>query len=711
MKVSVIVPVFNTEDYVKDCIKSIQDQSHYDIEIIVVDDGSVDKSMVYVKELADEDPRIKIVELPEQSGVGYARNVGIEYASGTYLYFVDSDDVIHHHAIKTLIDHIDEDDVIISGSISTIRSLDEMDQFVQNEVPKIKVRKTSSIYTSRTVQKVLYSRTFVEDHNIRFLENTKMYSDYAFVYDVISLQPYTKYTRDSRYFRRKRNDLIQNPNIEETSYYEKCLNYFEMYLTLEPRYRENDAMKYRLDVDLMNFYRKTFLNYMREQDDFDQVFRRLSEVFNLLSHRVYKKQNPLVKREIKAIQELNQYRFVKLIRSHHLLSDLKRSISKRTNLKKFIYNRFFQRMSVKSDYIVFESFMGKGYSCNPKAIYEYMYKHHPDYRYIWVNNGNHLSIPGNPKQVKRYSLAYYYYMARSKYWVFNTRLPKHVKKRDEIVYLQTWHGTPLKRLGLDIEEVQMPGTDTGRYKKNFTQESSRWDYLISPNQYSSEIFTRAFDFDNQLMEYGYPRNDILYQANQSYIDQIKQKAGIPVDKKVVLYAPTWRDNQFIEKGKYSFELPLDLDHFREELSDEYVLVLRLHYLVANQLDLTGYQDFAYDLSAFDDIAELYLISDILVTDYSSVFFDYANLKRPILFYTYDLEDYKGKIRGLYFDIETEVPSPLLMTSEEVIDAIQNIEDINERYQAKYDEFYKRFCSWEDGKAAENVVKTVFGKEA
>lgn len=302
-------------------------------------------------------------------------------------------------------------------------------------------------------------------------------------------------------------------------------------------------------------------------------------------------------------------------------------------------------------------------------------------------------------------------MARAKYWVFNTRLPKHVKKRDETVYLQTWHGTPLKRLGVDIEAVQMPGTDTGRYKKNFTFESSRWDYLISPNQYSSDIFRRAFNFDNKMLEYGYPRNDILHQANQGDIDRIKKKAGIPVDKKVILYAPTWRDNQFIEKGKYSFELPLDLDRMREELSDEYVLVLRLHYLVASQLELTGYEDFAYDLSTYDDIAELYLISDILVTDYSSVFFDYANLNRPILFYTYDLDDYKGKIRGLYFDIETEVPSPLLMTSDELINAIKNIDELNENYKEKYKEFYNRFCSWENGKAAENVVKTVFGEEA
>ncbi|RPF54197.1 bifunctional glycosyltransferase/CDP-glycerol:glycerophosphate glycerophosphotransferase [Aquisalibacillus elongatus] len=710
MKVSVIVPVFNTEDYVVDCLKSIQGQTYDNLEIIVVNDGSTDKSMTLVNQLSEEDSRIKTIDLLEQKGVGFARNKGIDVATGDYIYFVDSDDILHHDAIKLLVDYIGEDR-IMSGSISTIRSLGEMEGFEQNEETILKVRKTSKVYTSRTVQKFLYSRTFVQNNNIRFLEDTKMYSDYAFVYKVISLEPYTHYTRDSRYFRRKRLDLIQNPNIEEASDYEKTLNYLNMYQSVESDYRQNDDMKYLVDMDLMNFYRKTFLNYMRDREDFDQVFKHLSDAFNKLSKRVFKKQNPFVKREIKAIQNQNQEKFINLVRLHHFLSDVKRSTTSRTNFRKMIYNRVFRKMTVKKDHVVFESFMGKGYSCNPKAIYEYMLEHRPNYQFIWINNGKKLDIPGNPKQVKRYSLGYYYYMARAKYWVFNTRLPKHVKKRDETVYLQTWHGTPLKRLGIDIEEVQMPGTDTGRYKKNFTYESSRWDYLISPNQYSSEIFKRAFDFDNHMLEYGYPRNDALYQADQSYIDQLKKKAGIPVDKKVILYAPTWRDNQFIEKGKYSFELPLDLEKMREKLSDEYVLVLRLHYLVASQLDLTGYEDFAYDLSTFDDIAELYLISDILVTDYSSVFFDYANLNRPILFYTYDLDDYKGKIRGLYFDIETEVPSPLLMNSDEVIDAIQNIDQIVDKYQDTYKQFHERFCSWENGKAAENVVKTVFGEGA
>jgi CDP-glycerol glycerophosphotransferase len=122
------------------------------------------------------------------------------------------------------------------------------------------------------------------------------------------------------------------------------------------------------------------------------------------------------------------------------------------------------------------------------------------------------------------------------------------------------------------------------------------------------------------------------------------------------------------------------------------------------------EGFVYNFSKYDDIAELYLISDLLITDYSSVFFDYANLKRPILFFTYDLEKYRDTLRGFYIDIETEVPGPLVKTTDEIIDAVTNIEQVKAQYQAIYDDFYNKYCGWDDGKAAEKVVKTVFGVE-
>ncbi|MDO5815961.1 MAG: CDP-glycerol glycerophosphotransferase family protein, partial [Methanobrevibacter sp.] len=139
--------------------------------------------------------------------------------------------------------------------------------------------------------------------------------------------------------------------------------------------------------------------------------------------------------------------------------------------------------------------------------------------------------------------------------------------------------------------------------------------------------------------------------------------------------------------------------------------IRTHYFISNNLDLSKFKDFAFDVSGYEDIAELYLISDILITDYSSVFFDYANLKRPILFYTYDLDKYSNLLRGFYLDIHNDVPGPLLFTTSEVIDAIENIDDVSRQYNEKYEEFYNRFCYIDDGNASKRIVEKIWGRNS
>ena len=237
--------------------------------------------------------------------------------------------------------------------------------------------------------------------------------------------------------------------------------------------------------------------------------------------------------------------------------------------------------------------------------------------------------------------------------------------------------------------------------------SKEWDYLISPNRYTTDILKSSFGYEREIFESGYPRNDILYNADENKVNEIKSKLNLPNDKKIILYAPTWRDDEFVDIGSVKFKLQLELDKLKEALSDEYIVLVRTHYFISNNLDLGGVEDFAVDVSRYDDIAELYLIADILITDYSSVFFDYANLKRPILYYTYDLEKYENVLRGFYLDIHEEVPGPLLKTTEEVIDSIKNIESLKDEYMDKYDAFYERFCSIEDGNASKRIVEKVW----
>jgi CDP-glycerol glycerophosphotransferase (TagB/SpsB family) len=383
---------------------------------------------------------------------------------------------------------------------------------------------------------------------------------------------------------------------------------------------------------------------------------------------------------------------------------------KRGNTIKRLYKLAFilvGKLPAKKNAVVFESFLGKQYSCNPRAIYEYMKRNHPEYEMYWSIDPrySHIFKDKGLNTLPRFSIPWLFKMARAKYWVSNSRLPLWIPKPARTVYLQTWHGTPLKRLAADMDEVHMPGTDTEKYKRNFLNESSRWDYLISPNRYSSEIFARAFGFTKNMVESGYPRNDYLHNHDDAgTISEIKSRLNLPKDKQVILYAPTWRDNEFYSVGKYKFNLKLDLDKMQKELGNDYVVLLRMHYLIAENLDLNDYSGFAYDVSHHTDISELYVISDLLITDYSSVFFDYANLKRPMIFYVYDIDNYRDTLRGFYFDFEEQAPGPLVKTTEEVIDQIRNKESL---IRSDYEAFYEKFCYLERGQSSKRVVEEVF----
>lgn len=363
----------------------------------------------------------------------------------------------------------------------------------------------------------------------------------------------------------------------------------------------------------------------------------------------------------------------------------------------------------KSNLVIFESFLGKQYSDNPRAIYEYLQENYPQFEMYWSAD-KRLSYKfkeSNIKYARRFSVRWIFLMNRAGYWITNSRLPLWIPKPTKTTYIQTWHGTPLKRLAADMDQVHMPGANTVQYKKDFILEAKKWDYLISPNSYSTEIFRQAFNFNNKIIESGYPRNDFLINKNnENQIENIKVENKLPLNKKIILYAPTWRDNQFYEKGRYKFDLEIDLEMLQKNLSENYIIVLRMHYLISENLDLNKYKGFVYDLTFHEDIRELYLIADLLITDYSSVFFDYAILKRPMIFYVYDIEEYRDILRGFYMDFEKEAPGPLVKTTGGILDEILKVEygHINTR---KINSFYNKYCYLEDGQTSKRVIRQIF----
>ena len=405
--------------------------------------------------------------------------------------------------------------------------------------------------------------------------------------------------------------------------------------------------------------------------------------------------------------ETEEYTYAK--RFTNWVSNLKNS-KKMLKLFRIIFV-LLGRMPRKEKLVIFESFHAKQYSDSPRAIYEYMKEHHSDYRLLWSvdKSAEKMFDEFQVPYVRRFTAKWFLLFPRAKYWVNNVRLPGWMPKPEETVYVQTWHGTPLKKLGIDIDEIHMPGTSTTTYKRNFVNESGKWDYLVSPNPYSTEIFKRAFHYKGKVIESGYPRNDVLTNHSETLISSLKQKLGIPEEKKIMLYAPTWRDNEFYQKGKYKFEFQFDLENWKKEYGSEWVLLSRMHYLVAENFDFTAHEGTVYDVSSYPDIRDLYLVSDLMITDYSSVFFDYAILNRPIVFFMYDLENYRDQLRGFYINIEEETPGPIVQTEEELFQAINALKDSNVQLDFKFSAFKNKFSSLEDGHATERVVQAFLKK--
>ena len=372
----------------------------------------------------------------------------------------------------------------------------------------------------------------------------------------------------------------------------------------------------------------------------------------------------------------------------------------------FLYHFMGKVFPIDKKIILFESNSGRNYSGNPRYIYEEMVNQGLDrtYKCIWILEDRDTVIPGTAIKIKRSRMKYYYYFSIAGLWVFDNRQPDFIQKRPAVIYIQTWHGTPLKKLGLDMDKVAMEAEkDIKAYHNKFIKNSSTWDYLISQNEFSTHIFRRCFAFQKEILEIGYPRNDLLVREKEN-ISTRKKKLGLPQDKNVILYAPTWRDDQYYGESSYKFATTMDFDKMLQELSDEYVMIVKYHYIMNDRIDWSPYKGFIYQFNETEDIAYLYLAADYLITDYSSVMFDYSILERPMFFYAYDLENYRENLRGFYFDYFAYIPGPVSGTTEELLEHIKNYN--SEEWKERYTNFRNKFNAKDIGTAAAKVVSLI-----
>jgi CDP-glycerol glycerophosphotransferase len=309
--------------------------------------------------------------------------------------------------------------------------------------------------------------------------------------------------------------------------------------------------------------------------------------------------------------------------------------------------------AVREDLIVFESTFGKRYSCNPRAIFEELRRRSPDRDFVWVSADGQFRPPAGVRTVLKSSREHYEALGRARVVVTNSRMVPWYRKRDGQTYLQTWHGTPLKTLGFDL-------TTLTEHRAHAWQEIiadvAQWDILISPNPYTTKIMRRAYRYEGEILKTGYPRNDLLQAPDaEERRAAIRAGLGIAPDMRVVLYAPTWRDDLIIgSRHRRAYQLALDVKKAQAALGSDHVLLLRAHHYMATDRAWRRDDGFVVDVSDYPDIADLYLATDVLVTDYSSAMFDFAVTGKPMVFFTYDLERYRDDVHA---SISTWRPRP------------------------------------------------------
>ncbi len=353
--------------------------------------------------------------------------------------------------------------------------------------------------------------------------------------------------------------------------------------------------------------------------------------------------------------------------------------------------------------IVYSAFRGH-FADSPRAIYEALVAEGRDATHTWLAAPHTQStFPAGVTTVPFGSPASIAALEAADVVVSNDHIPLDWDKRPGTTYLQTWHGTPLKRIHNDVywaPEGRLAYLD---------QDIARWDHLLSPNAVSTPRLRAAFGYTGPIHETGYPRNDVLNSPEKDAVRaRVRAELGISEGTTAVLYTPTWRDDLVFNRtaGSRDFDFPIDLEAFTERLGADHVLVLRLHSMVMDRLEIVE-GSAVRDACSYPDIGDLYLAADLMVTDYSSTMFDFAITGKPLLFYTYDLDYFRDELRGFYFDLAEAAPTPLMGTSKELIQAIADIDTVTAEHASEYARFQETFCALEDGSATRRVLDLIF----
>ncbi|MEO5709937.1 MAG: CDP-glycerol glycerophosphotransferase family protein [Nocardioidaceae bacterium] len=350
------------------------------------------------------------------------------------------------------------------------------------------------------------------------------------------------------------------------------------------------------------------------------------------------------------------------------------------------------------DVVLFETFAGKAAGDNPGALCKELLGRDEALELVVSVMDYSVEVPAGARPVIRFSREYFELLGRARYLLVNASLPYFFRKREGQLYFQTWHGSPLKRIAHDRPHLDF---FNWHHRRQLLIARDGWDYLLSQSEFCTRSLSSAFRYDGPVMELGYPRNDLMLTDDAGDVRRRTRAAlGIAEHQRVVLYAPTWRDN--LRVGRV-FDKVLYLDpHEVVERLDDAVVLVRGHYNSVRAAEDVDPDNRVIDVTRYPDIADLYVAADALVTDYSSVFFDFVLTDKPMVFLAPDLIEYRDDNRGFYLDYHETVPGPVVLTTAEVVDTLRGADAYAERRRA----FRAEFAPHDDGKAAARVIDAV-----
>ncbi|MFE0508452.1 CDP-glycerol glycerophosphotransferase family protein [Streptomyces sp. NPDC058964] len=707
---SVIVPCFKVQGFLRECLDSVLDQTFHDIELIAVNDCSPDGCGAILDEYAARDTRVKVLHLPENVGLGRARNAGLPHATGDYLFFLDSDDTLTPGALRAIADRLDESgdpDVLVFDYARTYW----WGGTRRNVLAHVLAEAGDGTFTAAEHPEILdllmvvwnkvYNREFVEQNGFRFPPG--YYEDTPWTFPVmLTAGRIAALDRICLNYRQRRQGNI----LSTTS--RKHFDVHDQYARVFA-YVDDHPELWTWRPYLHRKMGEHCLDILAKPDrlppsDKAEFFRRTAEMF-----RGHKPEDARIDGEVALLAGSYPAYLVKRQAGRAGREFGRRGLQVRKAAAwqvKRAWSGLQARRALDPDLAVYSAFSHLGVLGDPAAVYRKAREIAPHIRGVWVvrDEEQAAQLPPDVEHVLLDTPRYFAVTARAGFFVNNVNWPGSLAKRPGSVYIHTHQGTPLKYMGADL--LGKPGARYGFDVPQMLRRADRWDYSLVANRHSELVWERAYPCHFTSVRTGSPRNDVLVDPAEDTGAGFRFRYGIPDDHTVVLYAPTRRD--YCRGGHVD---RIDLARLAADLGEGHTLVVRLHPSLATGpargMGLAELHRRGVLVDATDEphVEEVMLASDALITDYSALMFDYANLDRPSVVHADDWGAYTAS-RGAYLDITTEAPGHVSRSHRELAWLFASGAWRDEESARLRTQFRSRFCEFDDGRAAERVVRNL-----